>query len=279
MTNYSNELSFDTVIPSAILLNENIELKAVKLYAFIKSLTKMCGYCFASNNYLAGLMKADVSSIKRWLKMLRDEGYIEIDTDKTHIHWQRKIYISDKFKKCLRRLMDKLPPVHPCAPPSLPISHILEDKNKEDKIKREEASPFPAPIFYQIHKRVKMLMTLYNKLCEEFGVTKIMEMMDRLDEYADINPKRFKQYACHAAVIRKWIRDDMSKSSKNSKVSQDWIAKIKKILNNNSNVYFSQEGITFAHGASQTFIKFNDPSCKEQVINRMRKMNLPVDDI
>ena len=109
-------LSFDTVIPSAILVNENIELSAVKLFAFIKSLTKLHGYCYATNDYLSKLMKSTSRAIQNWLIQLKREGYVEIETEKNGIHWQRRIYISDKFKKSLRREPQFTPPrttVHP----------------------------------------------------------------------------------------------------------------------------------------------------------------------
>ena len=110
MSHEFSQLSFDTVIPSAILINEKVDMKAVKLYAFIKGLTKAYGYCFATNEYLSNLMKSDVRSIQRWLIMLKKEGYLEIETDRNGIHWQRRLYVSDKFKKNLRKDMDVTPP-------------------------------------------------------------------------------------------------------------------------------------------------------------------------
>lgn len=98
------------------------------------------------------------------------------------------------------------------TPPSVVKTPTKETLTKE-KERREEAAPPPPPSFY-IHKRVMMVSEKFDKLVEEFGIDKIKEMMERLDEYADINPKRFKQYACHAAVIRKWIREDTSKGKK-----------------------------------------------------------------
>jgi hypothetical protein len=179
---------------------------------------------------------------------------------------------SPKFKKCFRH------PGFQETENQEALSNNNSSSYEEEKregVKTPE--PPPTPIFYQIHKRVKMKMELYDKLCEEFGVPKIIEMMDRLDEYADINPKRFKQYACHAAVIRKWIRDDKDKTPKASQYSQDWIAKIKEIFKNDNHVSITPTGITFSHGYTPIIIKFADAGAKEQVISRMRKMNLPVD--
>lgn len=120
---FLEELSFDAVLPSAILLNENIEPNAIKLYAFVRGLTKGSGYCYASNEYLSKCMKCDESTVKRLLKSLKMEGFLEIHTNKEGIHWQRHIYIGDGFKKCLRRLKNKTPPAQNQAPPSSKMSH------------------------------------------------------------------------------------------------------------------------------------------------------------
>lgn len=44
------------------------------------------------------------------------------------------------------------------------------------------------------------------KLIEDFGLDKTCHMIERLCEYAEIKPKKFKEYGSHAMVIRKWIR-------------------------------------------------------------------------
>jgi hypothetical protein len=137
------EMNFDCVLPSAILFNKKIELKAVKLYAIIRGLTKKHGYCYATNGYLAELMEASERSITSWIIQLKDEKYLEIETQKNGIHWQRRIYLSDKFKECLRKETQFYPPSNPVLPPSQPASTILEDKLNEDKSKDLNSSSQP----------------------------------------------------------------------------------------------------------------------------------------
>lgn len=129
------DLSFDCVLPSAIFFNENLEPNCIKCYAVVRGLTKMKGYCFATNEYLAKILQTDPSSLRRWISSLQKEGFLEIQTTRNGIHWQREIYLSDKFKKCLRRLKNEHPPAQNQAPPCLKISTIIEDKDKEDKDK------------------------------------------------------------------------------------------------------------------------------------------------
>ncbi len=62
-------LSFDAVIPSVLLFNENLEPNAIKLYAFVRGLTKAHGYCFAmkgpSNVYYPVLKTKDSLKLKQ----------------------------------------------------------------------------------------------------------------------------------------------------------------------------------------------------------------------
>lgn len=290
------QLSFDTVIPSAILINENIELSAVKLYAFIKGLSKLHGYCFATNEYLANLMKSTPRAIQKWIIMLKAEGYLEIETKKNGIHWQRLIYISDKFKKSLRKELQFTPPRTVVHPPTNCGSPITKDYSNEDNLKREEAPPPPPPIFS--YKRVRMDQDRYQSLIQEFGQSKISEMMERLDEYADINPKRFKQYACHAAVIKKWIRDDKEKAPKNKTVSQAvgeksrgeieadnrmWSTEMEKILRHyikEGRVYCGANYWTFSFvdrlGTTELRIEKSDINFIKQCKDALKRMDIMV---
>ena len=94
-----SQISYDCVLPSAIFFNEKIEPAAIKTYAIVRNLTKMSGYCFATNDYLSETLAIESRTVKRHLSSLKSQGFIEIKTEKNGIHWQRKIYISERFKK------------------------------------------------------------------------------------------------------------------------------------------------------------------------------------
>jgi hypothetical protein len=136
-----NDLSFDAVIPSAILLNRNIEPACVKFYAFVRGLTRAHGYCFATNAYLAQLMDSDESSVRRWLSSLKEEGFIEIETEKNGIHWQRRIFIAGGLKESLRKLKNKHPPRSKISTPPLKNEHHIEDSSKEDILNESSSLP------------------------------------------------------------------------------------------------------------------------------------------
>jgi len=280
------DLTYDSVIPTALLVNQNIEPNCIKFYAFVRGLTKLHGYCYATNEYLASLMKSDMSSVKRWIHSLKEEGYLEIHTEKNGIHWQRHIYLSDKFKKSLRRLKNELPPAQNSAPPSSKMSHIIEDNINIDIKKREEAKP-PTPLFS--FKRVSMNVQEYEKLIQEFGEPKIKEILDRLDEYADINPKRFKQYANHAVVIRKWLREDKEKffSNKKEQITDEHkdvilagnIKNKVKGMPCDKDIILGHNYIEFHRGQYTDVIKFGDNGFKDQCINALRKMSIFFEDL
>ncbi len=159
-------------------------------------------------------------------------------------------------------------------------------KNKE----REEAQPPTPPSFVQI-KRVRIASDKYEQLVKDFGSDKVSEMIERLDEYADINPKRFKQYACHSTVIRKWIRDDVEKASKMpyNRLSNDQVSKDKGIAELivskakgtkvEKDIVIGHDYIEFHRGMQTDVIKFGDKSFKEQCISALRKMNIIFHDL
>ncbi len=101
--------------------------------------------------------------------------------------------------------------------------------------------------------------------------------MDRLDEYADINPKRFKQYACHATVIRKWIREDKVKNPQGC--SKEWVEKLKDRVKNCHEISVSAEQIAFHPGNAYIVIKYTEHAYKQQIISRLRKMEISVEGL
>lgn len=127
------EISFDCVLPSAIFFNEKIEPGAIRLYAMMRNLAKMNGYCYANNHYFAGLLNIGKATIKRWLSSLEEEGFIEIEHVANFEKDSRHIYISDNFKKCLRRLKNEPPVAQNRATRGSKMSHIIEEYPKESE--------------------------------------------------------------------------------------------------------------------------------------------------
>jgi hypothetical protein len=122
----------------------------------------------------------------------------------------------------------------------------------------------------------------YDNLIKEFGKEKIDEMLDRLEEYADINPKRFKDYANHATVIRKWIREDKEKASKKPdnrtlEIGQ-WIRTglIKESIEKAFKDKKINCGINYIEfiGIRDGYVKFDDPKAKTLIEHYLRKIGV-----
>lgn len=210
------DLAFDAVIPSAILFNENLEPSAIKLYAFVRGLTKTHGYCYATNGYLAECMNCDESTIKRLLNSLLQESFIEIETNKDGIHWQRGIFLGGGLKESLRRLKNEPPPAQNQAPPSSKMSHnkryIKEDIEKPREREKGAAPPPSAPPLFPAFKYIILKKEEFDELVKEFGEPRVMEKIKALNEYHDLKPIEFKKYGAHVAVLRNWINKDLIKN-------------------------------------------------------------------
>jgi len=91
--------SFYAIIPAFIRYDKEIEPRAILLYGELTALCEREGYCWASNAYFEGLYDVDETTIQRWLKSLKEKGYIRVDIEKKGMITKRKIWIDDRFQK------------------------------------------------------------------------------------------------------------------------------------------------------------------------------------
>jgi|GEM_PF-6482694 len=171
------------------------------------------------------------------------------------------------------------------TPPSVNLTPTKETTTKEKKKREEAQAPPPQPDF-QYHK-VKMSWEDLNALVKDFGRPKVDEMLDRVNEYSKINPKRFKQYACHATVIRKWIREDKEKfknradpviEDNNREIAKKVMLKFPKQVDLNE-IQMQEMGLLFCYGRIYELIEFKDFGFRDKVNSRLRKMNLLIDEL
>ena len=69
--------NYYAVIPANVRYDKNLIPSAKLLYGEITALCNEKGYCWASNEYFAELYDVSKTSIKKWLKSLEDNRYIE----------------------------------------------------------------------------------------------------------------------------------------------------------------------------------------------------------
>lgn len=87
--------NYYAVIPANVRYAK-INANAKLLYGEITALSNKEGFCFASNSYFASLYQVDISTIKRWIKELKDNDFIYIVIDKENGN-NRKIYLGAKM--------------------------------------------------------------------------------------------------------------------------------------------------------------------------------------
>lgn len=73
----NNKNSYDVVIPENVLHDSSLTANAKLLYGEITALRDSRGYCWATNRYFAELFGVSVTSVSKWIKALREGGYIE----------------------------------------------------------------------------------------------------------------------------------------------------------------------------------------------------------
>ena len=81
-----------TLLPHQVRLDNRLCPFARLLYGEIVALSQQTGYCWASNTFFAQLYQVREKAVGRWLRELRQNGYIRVEVAKGN---QRKIYLTD----------------------------------------------------------------------------------------------------------------------------------------------------------------------------------------
>ena len=68
--------SYFAIIPASVRYDDRLIPSAKLLYGEITALSNEKGYCWASNDYFAGLYGVSKTTVKNWLKSLEDNGHI-----------------------------------------------------------------------------------------------------------------------------------------------------------------------------------------------------------
>jgi hypothetical protein len=166
------------------------------------------------------------------------------------------------------------------------VPHINTYSNTEEKKEREgeQAPQTPSlslPRFTL--NQITMAQEDYDKLCEQFGADVVKAKLEELDDYSRNTPKKFKEYKCHATTIRQWIRRDqkigLPKPSKASDSNRAFLENMRLRCQHRNDMTIGPDSVSFHGINSQITVKITDGGFKDQVINRLRLMKLPVDDL
>lgn len=73
--------NYYAIIPAEVRYDKQLKPNEKLLYGEITSLATKTGECWASNNYFADLYEVEPETISRWIKDLKDRGYINTRID------------------------------------------------------------------------------------------------------------------------------------------------------------------------------------------------------
>lgn len=114
------------VIPAAVRYDDRIPASAKVLYAELSALAERDGYCWAGNDYFAGVFQLTEKSVRRQLAALAEAGYIRIEElrGNHNVVEDRKIFVG------LNPLADAPPPLDKKVQPlDKKVQRLLINKN------------------------------------------------------------------------------------------------------------------------------------------------------
>lgn len=91
--------NYFVVFPMRLL--DDVNYRQAILFGLVTSMSSKTGYCYASNQTLADILKCHKDTLKNDLRVLTDLGYIrrEVDRDEQQVVVQRRIYLTEYAPK------------------------------------------------------------------------------------------------------------------------------------------------------------------------------------
>lgn len=141
----STHRSYFAVIPASVRYDDKLIPSAKLLYGEITALSNERGYCWASNDYFAGLYGVSKTTIKNWLKSLEDNNHIvrkvkykngskEIESRFISISPPRQENLPTSARKLTDPRQENLPTPRQeiCPDNNTSINNTINNTNKEE---------------------------------------------------------------------------------------------------------------------------------------------------
>jgi len=104
------------IIPASVRYDKRLPANAKLLYGELTALSNEKGYCWAGNDYFAGLYEVSKTSVSKWVSALKDAGYIQIQLEyaegtKQILHRYIRIVkdpIEEKLHTSIRKVNDPI---------------------------------------------------------------------------------------------------------------------------------------------------------------------------
>lgn len=242
----------DVTIPANVFWRDDLTWEMKALYAVIRVLSKNDYHCcFASNEYLCDTMKkADESTIRRYLSKLENEEFIKRDNiyvidDYGGFKYSRALIPIDMYPKFLKKkdeMLDlkgsqKNAPMTvqncthtPCKNARQILNMLPCEKNNTLYNQGSIYNPQPpcqggdqaATLVeneqYEVFGtfgNVRLTQSQRTAFREEFGETKLLELIEQLSTYIQSGVKRYRKKVDHYAILRDWAlrRKERSETS------------------------------------------------------------------
>lgn len=222
-------MSFYRQIPEYIIHDEILNDGEKLFYGLITRLMEKYGFCFATNEFLAEESKKNSRQVQRYLKKLKENGYIIIELiDKferriwTPETWAikdklLKVFGQEKFnQKFTRYDMDVVGVRHGCRGGyDMDVTHNnITNTNKEKntlksvqkKVRIDDAPPTPPKkVFHR--PNVSTTEEEHTKLIASHGKEFVDECYDELSLWKEDNPTKAKQKKSDYLCIIRWVID------------------------------------------------------------------------
>ena len=132
---------YTAVLPPRVRYDEKLSPTAKLLFCEIMAMTDVKGFCWATNRYLAGLMRVHKNSIPRFVNELAARGYVrtEVVRGEAGDVEERRIFVEDLA-------MTALPPINPTV--NTPLNTEVNtpiNPSVNKNVKNIKHSPYSPP--------------------------------------------------------------------------------------------------------------------------------------
>lgn len=198
-----------SIFADAVRLDNDLPFSCRILFSEIAALSKLHGYCFASNSYFAERFNVSISSVSKWIHMLEKKEYVLIEYIRRGCHVQcRKIYLNLNLCDGYKYLKNKHPSncsSHESNLLEVPLPTEAKDNNILSKNKDKRIGTYG-----NLHN-VYLTEFEYKQLQEKCGMKEVHILINDLSYHIGSTGKKYKS---HYNTIISWYRKKASKKVK-----------------------------------------------------------------
>ena len=181
-------------IPREIWLSKELTIQEKVLLAEIDSLDNDEG-CFASNDYFATFLGLSKERTRKIIASLKDKGYISIEL----IYKEGTKEVDKRIMKVIKGY-GRIQPDGQNQPTGMGENdhYITKSYNKKNNTNKEPRHK------YGEYKNILLTDKELEKLISDYGKPIIDEYIQKMDEWIELNGKRYKNYNL---ALRKWLKN------------------------------------------------------------------------